>query len=82
MLFGQKPGVMVHLCEAKLIALKKSSDGIRPIAIRGIFPPLGAKVACPKMHLTCPGSVHPLQVGVGAPVPSETVVHSVEEFCP
>ena len=69
-----------YVCGAKLIALNKHSDTIRPIAVGEIIRRIVSKVACSSVLSDASKILVPHQVGVGVPAACESVIHSVRDF--
>ena len=70
----------VHLlafCGATLLACRKKSGGLRPIAIGEVLRRLTSKCVSRAVQVDAIGVISPLQVGVGIPVGCESIVHSV-----
>jgi hypothetical protein len=65
---------------ARLIALNKKGNGVRPIAIGEAFARLVAKVAMMGVQKKVTGHFGDLQLGVGVPNSAEAIVHGVNRF--
>ena len=65
---------------AQLIALSKSDDGVRPIAIGFTLRRLAGKVAMNKLKDTCATLFRPHQLGVGTPKGAEIAVHALRRY--
>ena len=65
---------------AKLIALSKGENGIRPIAIGMVLRRLASKVLMIKLNPKCEELFWPNQVGVGTPLGAELAIHSARKF--
>ena len=66
-----------HLCGASLLASRKKSGGLRPIAIGEVFRRLASKCLVSLVSPQLQGIFHPYQAGVGCPNGAEAIVHSV-----
>ena len=65
---------------AQLIALSKSDEGVRPIAIGFTLRRLAGKVAMAKLNDTCAALFQPHQLGVGTPKGAEIAVHALRRY--
>uniref|UniRef100_A0A1X7TWF1 Reverse transcriptase domain-containing protein n=1 Tax=Amphimedon queenslandica TaxID=400682 RepID=A0A1X7TWF1_AMPQE len=72
------PSIAPHLCGATLLACRKKSVDLRPIAIGEVFRRLTSKCLSsflmPQVKLNLP----PYQLGVGSPNGSEALIHSLK----
>ena len=65
---------------AKLIALSKEDNGVRPIAVGMTLRRVSAKILMGKLSTECVDLFWPNQVGVGTPLGAEMAIHSVRKF--
>ena len=65
---------------AKLIALSKEDNGVRPIAVGWTLRRVAAKILMGKLGTECVDLFWPNQVGVGTPLGAEMAIHSVRKF--
>ncbi len=78
LLAGKAPeGCAEWIAGARLFAIKKKSQGIRPIASGDVTRRLVAKVCCTHMQGQAKHVFQPFQFGVGIPGGAEAIVHSV-----
>lgn len=70
--------VAPHLCGASLLASKKKSGRLRPIAIGEVFRRLTSKCLSSLVLPQIKSILPPHQVGVGSPNGAESIVHSVK----
>ncbi|MBM4023654.1 MAG: hypothetical protein FJ284_15705, partial [Planctomycetes bacterium] len=68
------------LCGASLVALKKETGDLRPIAVGETLRRLTAKVLCSAVSAEVRQILEPLQVGVGTPGGAESVVHVLRQW--
>ena len=79
--FGKLPTELRDLfCAARLIALPKKPNGVRPIAVGETLRRLSAKLLVMKFQPEAAEALLPLQVGVGIPGATEAVIHKVREW--
>ena len=74
------PFIHPYLCGAVLLACKKKSGGLRPIAVGEVLRRLTSKCVSRAVHQEAVSILSPLQVGVGIPLGCESIVHSVSSF--
>ena len=65
---------------AKLIALSKGENGVRPIAVGWVLRRLASKILMAKLDSKCEELFWPHQVGVGTPLGAELAIHSARKF--
>ena len=65
------------MCGANLLAVKKKSGGLHPIAVGEVLRRLTSKCISRVVTAEVSGSLSPLQVGVGVPLGCEAIVHAV-----
>ena len=68
------PEVIPHLCGANLLAVRKKSGGLRPIAVGEVLRRLTSKCISRVVNATARIALSPLQVGIGVPVGCEPIV--------
>ncbi len=66
-----------HLCGALLLATKKKSGGLRPIAVGEVLRRLVSKCVARSVRLSAVNYLSPLQLGVGIPNGAEALVHAI-----
>ena len=71
------PCILLYLCGATVLAFRKKSGGLRPIAIGKVLRRLTFKCVSWAVQADAIGVLSPLQVGVGIPVGCESIVHLV-----
>ena len=71
------PEVVPHLCGATLLACKKKSGGVRPIAVGEVLRRLTSKCLTHAVQEEAISVLTPLQLGVGVKGGCEAIVHSV-----
>ena len=69
--------VIPDLCGAKLLAMRKKSGGIRPIAVGEVLCRLTSKCILRVISREASDILSPLQVGVRVPLGCEAVVHAM-----
>ena len=78
---GNFPSIVVpYLCGASLMALKKKSGGLRPIAVGEVIRRLTSKCISLSVSSEAVRVLSRLQVKIGIPVGCEAIVHSVNSI--
>ena len=68
------------IARAALTPLQKPSGGLRPIAVGEIWRRLASKVVASSYRQHAKNLRSPLQVGVGVPLGTEGIIHSVNQI--
>ena len=73
--------VATYLAGANLVAFRKKSGGLRPIAVGETLRRLTAKCLCAHSRAAAKDKLWPLQVGYGSKLGAETAVHTARQWC-
>ena len=78
---GQSPSsILPHLCGASLFAIRKKSDGLRPIAVGEVLRRLTSKCLANAAHQSAFSSLTPLQLGVCVKGGCEAIIHAASHL--
>ena len=75
------PEVAAYLGGAHLVAFRKKTGGVRPIAVGEVMRRLVAKCLCESVKTSAIKSLWPLQAGCGSKLGAESAVHVARQWC-